>query len=166
MSALCKIWSPLVPCPLMRFYFPHLTNENLKALRGEMPLPMTRDKVQGLKEATLGRNDATLLLRGPHKNHQPQKVKCHGSVGKAARESKAYCTIANTVLPPLTPGNRASHSSLRANRSKRGTDVSPCRQSTKQPISQQCHYNKNKNASMTWVTADDRAISKLGNAQG
>lgn len=82
--------------------------------------------VQGLKEATMGPNDATLPLRGPRKNHHmAQKVKCHGSVGKAARESKAYCTIANTMLPSLTPGNRASHLSLRANGSKRGTDISP-----------------------------------------
>ena len=70
--------------------------------------------MQGLKEATLAPNDVTPLLSGPHRNYQPSKVKCHSSVGKAAREGQAYCTIANTVSPYPNPGNKvaACHSGL------------------------------------------------------
>lgn len=123
---------PFVPHLLGgRSHFPHSTDEKAEALRAEMTLPMSQEMGEGLKAVTLAPRNAGLLLRGPHRNHSPQKIKCALNVGKR-QDSKAYPVMAITVSHSPAPGNSAGRLSLRTHRSKRGADTFPCHLSTKQ----------------------------------
>lgn len=150
MWTLCKQWIPVVPHSLMRkVLLPHCTHE---VLTGEVTLPMSH-VYRVLKHclwltATKRPMQGTLATEG------------RVTAMWEKQESKAYCIIAITMSPSLAPGNRAGHLSLRTNRPKKGADFLT---SPQQTISQQCHYSKNKKASV--MNYHCRAASEWGSAQ-
>lgn len=87
-----------------------------------------RKWMQGLKAVTLAPRNARLLRRGPHRNHNPQKVTRAGNVGK--EQGLPHHSHYSVTLS--RPWEQSWLLATRTHRSKRGADTFPCHPSTKQ----------------------------------